>query len=235
MSRARNLKPGFFKNEELADLPFEFRILFQGLWCIADRDGRLEDRPRKIKAEVFPYDDVDVTSGLDALAAKGFITRYAHGESSYIQVLAFAKHQNPHCKESASTIPAPGGTVQAQCKHGASPEITGTSPADSLNLIPDSLNPVPGDERPRSADADWFPNVSPPVIADFRKLRTAKKAPITQTAVDGIAREAAKASLTLESALRMCCERGWTGFKAEWVTKDQSANASRPGGGRKEL
>lgn len=140
MSRARNIKPGFFKNEALADLPFEYRILFQGLWCVADREGRLEDRPRRIKAEVFPYDDVDVEAGLAMLSSAGFIVRYSIDEAQYIQVVAFGKHQNPHCKEAASTIPAPD-------KHGAStvqvpeiPERAGLIP-DSLNLIPDSREP----------------------------------------------------------------------------------------------
>lgn len=68
-----------------------------------------------------------------------------------------------------------------------------------------------------------FEDVSQQVIADFTKLRHSHKAPITQTAVDGIRREAAKAGLSLESALAMCCERGWRGFKAEWVTKDAPA------------
>ena len=147
MSRARNIKPGFFKNEELADLAFEYRILFQGLWCLADREGRLEDRPKRIKAEVFPYDNVDVAIGLAELESAGFITRYASHNLPCIQIVKFGKHQNPHCKEAASTIPA-------QCKHSASIEITGTSRADSL--IPDSLIPdsIEGEARPVSADAD---------------------------------------------------------------------------------
>ena len=44
MARARNIKPGFFKNELLVGLPYEYRLLFIGLWTIADRDGRFEDR-----------------------------------------------------------------------------------------------------------------------------------------------------------------------------------------------
>lgn len=142
MSRARNLKPGFFKNEKLAELPFQFRILFQGLWCVADREGRLEARPKRIKAEVFPYDRVDVEAGLASLEEAGFIVRYEVDKEPYIQILAFKKHQNPHCKESASTIPAP-------CSHSASTEISGTSPADSLNPITDSLNPIDGDAPSR--------------------------------------------------------------------------------------
>ncbi len=59
MARARNIKPGFFRNAELVELPFEARLLFIGLWTIADREGRLEDRPKQIKMEVFPADNVD--------------------------------------------------------------------------------------------------------------------------------------------------------------------------------
>lgn len=136
MSRARNIKPGFFKNELLVELPFEFRLLFVGLWTMADRDGRLEDRPTKIRMELFPADGVDVNAGLQALHDSGFLQRYEADGKRLIQVLAWDKHQNPHMKEAKSTLPAPG-------EHGAStvqaPAEAIASPADSL--IPDSLIP----------------------------------------------------------------------------------------------
>ena len=74
--RARNIKPGFFKNDTLAELDFAGRLLFIGLWGIADRAGRLEDRQKKIKAELFPYDEVNVDSFLGELTRLGFILRY---------------------------------------------------------------------------------------------------------------------------------------------------------------
>jgi hypothetical protein len=49
MARARNIKPAFFKNEQLVELGMSTRLLFIGLWCLADREGRLEDRPKRIK------------------------------------------------------------------------------------------------------------------------------------------------------------------------------------------
>lgn len=136
VSRARNIKPGFFKNELLVELPFEHRLLFIGLWTLADRAGRLEDRPVRIKMEVFPADNVDVNAGLQALHDSGFILRYEAEGCKYIQILAWNKHQNPHVKEAHSTIPAPcengASTVQDTTKAGASP---------SDSLIPDSLIP----------------------------------------------------------------------------------------------
>ena len=52
---------------------------------------------------------------------------------------------------------------------------------------------------------------------DFLTLRKSKKASLTVTALQGIAREASKANMTLQQALEVCCERGWAGFKAEWM------------------
>ena len=71
--RSRNIKPGFFKNEILAECDPLTRILFLGLWCYADRRGICEYRPKRIKAEILPYDDVDVEQMLEQLKAMGFI------------------------------------------------------------------------------------------------------------------------------------------------------------------
>ena len=59
--------------------------------------------------------------------------------------------------------------------------------------------------------------VTDSVWQDWIKLRKEKRAAVTQTAVDGIEREARKAGISLQTALETCCERGWTGFKADWV------------------
>lgn len=59
--------------------------------------------------------------------------------------------------------------------------------------------------------------VSVDVWADFLTLRRSKKLPVTETAMKGIEREARKARLTVEQVIRICCERGWGGFKADWL------------------
>ena len=112
MSRARNIKPGFFKNEILAEMPPETRLLFMGLWCLADREGRFEDRPKKIKMELFPCDDFSIEDGLALLAEGGFLIRYEVEGRRYAQVVNFTKHQMPHHKEVPSDIPAPPGCAQ---------------------------------------------------------------------------------------------------------------------------
>jgi len=116
--RARNLKPAFFKNADLIELPIHVRLLFAGLWCMADREGRLKDRPKQIRMEIFPADDVDVDASLADLARTGFISRYQIGEGKYIQVINFKKHQNPHRREAPSEIPPPP-------RMGADPDTDG--------------------------------------------------------------------------------------------------------------
>lgn len=136
--RARNLKPGFFKNEVLATLPPLARILYEGLWCLADREGRLEDRPPRIKAEVLPYDECDVNTFLDTLETNLFIKRYNVNGSKYIEIPNFTKHQYPHVKESESFIPASDkhkrDTKQTRCP-------SGVKTPESLSLESPILNP----------------------------------------------------------------------------------------------
>lgn len=153
MARARNIKPGFFTNDVLCELPALTRLLFAGIWTICDRSGRLEDRPKKIRAEVLPYDVCDPEEMLQALEKNGFISRYSAGGKCVIQVLAWGKHQNPHSKETASTLPTPDGFIvtpePAQDKNSAStmqapdeeqplPALAGLIPS---SLIPSSLIP----------------------------------------------------------------------------------------------
>lgn len=135
MARARNIKPGFFTNEELVELPYEYRLLFIGLWTIADKEGRLECRPKKIKMEVFPADNVDIQDGLNQLEARGFLVSYDVNGSKYIEICNWHKHQSPHHTEKSSVIPPRHNgeiTVSSQKQYGG-------NPPDSL--IPDSLIP----------------------------------------------------------------------------------------------
>jgi len=113
MARIRTIKPEFFKNEELAELPAIVRLLFIGLWTQADKEGRLLDRPKRIKAELFPYDSIDIDKELSRLQSAGFIKRYEVGELKVIHINTFTKHQRIQGNEahSESALPAPPTAV----------------------------------------------------------------------------------------------------------------------------
>lgn len=143
MARSRNIKPGLFKNELLVELPFEYRLLFIGLWTIADREGRLEDRPKKIKIELFPADSFDIDAGLDALAQRGFVARYVAGGMRCLQIINFKKHQSPHHKEGPSVIPAQDRSETSPRlgaeQHGEKAPDKPEANPERAALIPDSL------------------------------------------------------------------------------------------------
>ena len=156
MARTRNIKPGFFLNDELAEIEPLGRLLFAGLWTIADREGRLEDRAKKIKAEVLPYDDCDIDALLNKLQEHGFIIRYEVDGGKYIQICTFSKHQVPHNKEKASEIPPFNGysgasTGQVQDKSCASTgqvqDKSTTNPSLTLNPYTLTLNPSYSDSE----------------------------------------------------------------------------------------
>jgi hypothetical protein len=110
--RQRPLKPSFFKNELLAQCAFEWRLLFEGLWCLADREGRLKEELVKIKAEILPNDPVDVCVGLARLAEVGLITRYTTDTGlRLIAINCWPDHAKPWSDEPASRLPGPAGNV----------------------------------------------------------------------------------------------------------------------------
>lgn len=120
--RARNIKPGFWKNEDLVEVPFEYRLLFIGLWMLADREGRLEDRPKRIKMELFPADNVDVKAGLDELCRLGLLERYEAEGVNVLLITKFGEHQSPHHSEKRSELPGKASQTTEQATENVSAE-----------------------------------------------------------------------------------------------------------------
>jgi len=129
--RARNVKPSLFTNGKFAEADPLYGWTFIGLWCLADRAGRLKDDEAKIHYSINPGRVREATAqALQWLEQNGFIVRYQSNSQQFVQVVNFDKHQNPHCKEAPSTIPAPD-------PHGANIGVARLIP-DSGSLIPDS-------------------------------------------------------------------------------------------------
>ncbi|WP_169709650.1 hypothetical protein [Deferrisoma camini] len=210
MARIRTIKPSFFLDDELAELPYAARLLFAGLWCLADREGRLEDRPKRIKAEVLPYDDEDVDALLTALAEAGFVQRYEVDGARYIQVVNFAKHQKPNHREAASTIPPPGGNGSqpfpgtpghAQERQGTRDNPSraypgGTGREQEGNIASSSLRSEDACAEPSRAPAPALPagtapgrdeappdNADPPPVITLPTNRRGTEYPVTKAQV----------------------------------------------------
>jgi hypothetical protein len=110
--RIRTVKPEFFQHGELYDAEIAeglpLRLAFAGLWCLADREGRFEWKPRELKLHIVPYDQVEFARVLDALEACGFIVRYTVADGrTYGWIPNFTRHQVVNNREEQSRIPAP--------------------------------------------------------------------------------------------------------------------------------
>jgi len=114
MARIRSIKPTFFLDSDMSSLSPLARIFFIGLWCLADREGRLKDKPRELGVQLIPYDipKADPEALLNELAPR-FVVRYQVEGKGYIYIRGFQKHQRPANSEPASDLPEPPSDILA--------------------------------------------------------------------------------------------------------------------------
>jgi len=93
MPRIRTIKPGFFTDEKVALLPFPVRLLFIGLWCLADDEGRMKYRPGRIRNELFPEDEVDIDALVKMLVDQSMVALYEVDGDIFLAVIKFSEHQ----------------------------------------------------------------------------------------------------------------------------------------------
>lgn len=144
MARARNIKPAFFENDELAELPPLTRLYFIGLWTLADFKGCLEYRPKRIKAQIFPYDDCDIDAMTSELMRTCFIKRYYQDGQTYLKVTNFVTHQRPHKNEVLKGSNIPDYTQYADLtKENESPNNSVSKPHENVSHPPDTGYLIP--------------------------------------------------------------------------------------------
>lgn len=240
MARARNIKPQFFTNDELSELPPLARLLFIGLWTIADFKGCFEYKPKRLKVQLLPYDDCDIEQLVSALDKSRFISIYSVQGQTFGKVLNFNKHQNPHKneKEKGSDIPDIYQNDAENVMFSDNLEAieinhdqNGSDPADSLNLIPDSCSPItdtPVSVSPKFVFKSELKKlgVSEEQASEFMQVRKAKKAVNTKNAFEMLIAESQKANLSLDQAIDYCLKRQnpWGAFKAAWYVNEQIEN-----------
>lgn len=109
MPRQRMVKPDFFDSGSLAACTIPARLVFIGLWVMADDKGNMKFEERKLTRQLFPYDDMDprmLMVWLAELEDVGCIKVYEpHGDVciSIPNFLTYQTIKNP----SKTTVPAP--------------------------------------------------------------------------------------------------------------------------------
>lgn len=110
----------------------------------------------------------------------------------------------------------------------------GGRPSKTQSVI--LANPTESQKKPNQElitnkpinNKQYKPPIPAELYSDYMKVRKAKKAgELTETAFNGIVREAEKAGISIEDAIKQCCERGWVGFKADWIKQEAVKNESQ--------
>lgn len=105
MARIRTIKPEFFTSESILSVSPLARLFFIGLWCEADRDGRLKWKPKTLKFRYLPADDVDIESLSEELVDEGMINIYSVDGDEYCEIPSFTSHQVINNREKDSELP----------------------------------------------------------------------------------------------------------------------------------
>lgn len=125
-------------SEDVARLSYFDRLVFMALWGLADREGLLLNKPARIKAEAFPYDDIphsDIASSLTKLCNNGQIKILSRGDDDVITciyIVNFKQYQKIHPHEAQSSLACrymSGNVIECKPEYHAF-GISGPSPTD---------------------------------------------------------------------------------------------------------
>jgi hypothetical protein len=221
MARIRTVKPELFRHEALFEAEQQsklpLRLAFIGLFTACDREGRFKWKPRALKLDVLPYDQIDFSRVLDALLTHGFIVKYALDGDEFGCIPTWSQHQVINNRESTSLLPS--SEESTTCTHEAR--------VDDASVTPLVHTQVEGKGREGKRKGKDSLVTRPDVIDeqlwnDWLVIRKKKDAPLTQTAWDMFISQVNKAGWTIDDAIKECCLRTWASFKAEWVAPKQT-------------
>jgi hypothetical protein len=192
MSRIRTIKPGFFLHADLFDLEREsnlpIRVAFAGLWTVCDREGRFRWRPRELKPQVLPHDELDFAQVLETLERGHFVVRYEVDGAVFGYIPTWTRHQKPNHRESESEIPAPPGVVyRVPARIHVENELPFPAPVEKIAIeqnqsLDASTNSPGGRERDREGErngkgertrssSDDASNPTPPNLTELEYAR----------------------------------------------------------------
>lgn len=154
MARNRMLNPEFWLDEGIAELSPLARLLYMGLWGICDDNyATLPNRPKWIKAQVFPYEDIDTPRLLDELSLSGKLIKFeAEDGEEYFYIKNFFKYQKvdkpskpkyPQFVEKKRVLPDSSPTTRAEEKISKvkiredkyTTDVVATDVADPINRL----------------------------------------------------------------------------------------------------
>ena len=203
MARIRSIKPEFFTSEQVAECSTNARLLFVGMWCFCDDQGIHPDSPARLKMEVFPSDDLtkaDVEQYVEELVAVGLIQRYEVEGQKYLMVTGWVRHQKIDKPSKKYPLPVAEDSTSDRVKLDEDSSNTRRALGDGKDVDVDvegkkETPPTPRKRGRESAPAlglDFLLTAGVPEQAakDWLAVRAKGRAPLTESAWNGLVREA---------------------------------------------
>lgn len=221
--------------------PWQALVTMQQMIVLADQDGFVDMTPEAISRRTSIPLEI-ITEGIAALLEPDPRSRTPDEDGRRIvpieghrdwgwKLVNHAKYQQIRkAEERREYLRVAQAKHRAKTKNqGAVNTVNTASTKSTLSTPPDpDTDPYPDAEKKRARKRVSRPeDVAEQVWSDWLQLRKDKKAPVTQTVVEGAIAEAAKAGMTLEQFLRVWCTRGSQGLKAEWLTRQEWPSSNR--------
>lgn len=162
-----------------------------------------------------------IIANIAKLEERGFIqdTGQRIGQTKQIKVYRTAIGTVPETEQSQERNSSENGGKQSQ-KRDTEPSSEPSCSTETTSL--------PSITRERAPTLVCPRDVNEQVWKDFVAMRRSKRAPISETALAGIKREADKAGWSLNDALAECAARGWQGFNSTWVQDNRNDRQRTP-------
>jgi len=128
LARIRTIKPEFWVDDVMVELSFEARLLFIGIWNFADDKGFIENKPKKLKMQIFPADNILLEDYLNELVDHGRLEEFTSDQGPLLRVVNWERHQRVS-KPSPSRF---GGIMPKNGDHsGSARDYSGSSTESS--------------------------------------------------------------------------------------------------------
>jgi hypothetical protein len=173
MARIRTIKPEFFTSEDIVSLSLSARLLYVATWCEADKEGRLQWKPKTLKMRYFPADSFNIEKACDELVSTGLVVLYGDGLAF---IPSFCSHQHINPRESASKLPDPSTNPRVTDASARVDDASVTRREEGKGREGDKTR-----ERVAPSVPDWLDEST---WTDFVQMRNRIKKPMTGKAVE---------------------------------------------------
>lgn len=222
----RILRDGILASESVCSLSWAAEVFYRRLMSVADDHGRFSSAPKLLRSACYPLQidkvsDADIGKWLTECVTAALVSVYPAADGKrYIQILKFGQQVRAKSKFPEPVESTCDGLLAIDSKSEQTPANAHLG-VFVFGGVVEGGGEDGGGKRARAQPPQKPEGVDEQVWADWLQLRKAKKAPVTQTVIDGATAEAMKAGMSLEAFLRVWCARGSQGLQADWLKPDE--------------